>query len=95
MTEPAKTEGAEAKAARAVTGRVVSSKRHKTITVQVERRLQHPVYGKYLTRRSKLHAHDENNESKEGDLVMIEQCRPLSKTKNWRLVKVIERAREV
>lgn len=95
MTEPAKTEGAEVKVARAVTGRVVSSKRQKTITVQVERRLQHPVYGKYLTRRSKLHAHDENNESKEGDLVMIEQCRPLSKTKNWRLVKVIERAREI
>jgi small subunit ribosomal protein S17 len=94
MTEPAKTEGAE-KLARAVTGRVVSSKRQKTITVQVERRLQHPMYGKYLTRRSKLHAHDENNESKEGDLVMIEQCRPLSKTKTWRLVKVIERARDV
>ena len=90
MTEPAKTE--VAKAARAVTGRVVSNKMQKTITVQVERRLQHPMYGKFLTRRTKLHAHDEKNESKEGDLVMIEQCRPLSKTKTWRLVKVIERA---
>jgi small subunit ribosomal protein S17 len=93
MTEQAKTEGS--KAARSVTGRVVSNKMQKTITVQVERRLQHPMYGKYLTRRSKLHAHDEKNESKEGDLVMIEQCRPLSKTKTWRLVKVLERAREI
>ncbi len=90
MTEQAKPEGS--KTARSVTGRVVSNKMQKTITVQVERRLQHPMYGKYLTRRSKLHAHDEKNESKEGDLVMIEQCRPLSKTKTWRLVKVIERA---
>jgi small subunit ribosomal protein S17 len=90
MTEQAKTE--VLKVARSVTGRVVSNKMQKTITVQVERRLQHPMYGKYLTRRSKLHAHDEKNESKEGDLVMIEQCRPLSKTKTWRLVKVIERA---
>jgi small subunit ribosomal protein S17 len=90
MTEQAKI--ANSKAARSVTGRVVSNKMQKTITVQVERRLQHPMYGKFLTRRSKLHAHDEKNESKEGDLVMIEQCRPLSKTKTWRLVKVIERA---
>lgn len=95
MSAQAKTEGSEAKVSRSVTGRVVSNKMHKTITVQVERRLQHPVYGKFLTRRSKLHAHDEANECKEGDLVMIEQCRPLSKTKTWRLVKVLERAREV
>jgi len=80
------------KTIRLLTGKVVSNKMQKTITVQVERRLQHPMYGKFLTRRTKLHAHDEKNESKEGDLVMIEQCRPLSKTKTWRLVKVIERA---
>jgi small subunit ribosomal protein S17 len=85
----------ETRAARNVTGRVVSDKMHKTITVQVERRVQHPVYGKFLTRRTKLHAHDENNDGKPGDLVMIEQCRPLSKTKTWRLVKVLERARTV
>lgn len=95
MSEQAKTEGTAERVSRSVTGRVVSNKMHKTITVQVERRLQHPVYGKYLTRRSKLHAHDEKNESKEGDLVMIEPCRPLSKTKTWRLVKIVERAREV
>lgn len=85
----------ESRAARSVTGRVVSDKMHKTITVQVERRIRHPIYGKYLTRRTKLHAHDENNDGKPGDLVMIEQCRPLSKTKTWRLVKVLERARTV
>lgn len=85
----------ETRAARNVTGRVVSDKMHKTITVQVERRVQHPVYGKFLTRRTKLHAHDENNDGKPGDLVMIEQCRPLSKTKTWRLVKILERARTV
>lgn len=94
MSEQANTES-KAKVVRSVTGRVTSNKMHKTITVQVERRLQHPVYGKFLTKRSKLHAHDENNECKEGDLVQIEECRPLSKTKTWRLVKVIERAREV
>ncbi|MFL6649197.1 MAG: 30S ribosomal protein S17 [Sulfurifustaceae bacterium] len=94
MNATAKTESAS-KAARTVTGRVVSNKMQKTITVQVERRLQHPKYGKFLTRRTKLHAHDEKNESKEGDVVMIEQCRPLSKTKTWRLVKIVERAREV
>lgn len=91
----AATTATEARQVRSVTGRVISNKMHKTITVQVERRLQHPMYGKYLTRRTKLHAHDENNECKQGDLVMIEQCRPLSKTKTWRLVKVLERAREV
>jgi small subunit ribosomal protein S17 len=94
MNETAKAESAS-KAARTVTGRVVSNKMQKTITVQVERRLQHPKYGKFLTRRTKLHAHDEKNESKEGDVVMIEQCRPLSKTKTWRLVKIVERAREI
>ena len=85
----------EASEARSVSGRVVSNKMHKTITVQIERRVKHPVYGKYVSRRTKLHAHDENNDCKEGDLVLIEQCRPLSKTKTWRLVKVLERAREI
>ena len=93
MSEQATAE--KAKVIRSVTGRVTSNKMHKTITVQVERRLQHPVYGKFLTKRSKLHAHDENNDCKEGDLVQIEECRPLSKTKTWKLVKIIERAREV
>jgi small subunit ribosomal protein S17 len=86
---------ASAKATRSVTGRVTSSKMKKSITVRVDRRLRHPVYGKYVTRSTKLHAHDENNECREGDLVLVEECRPLSRTKFWRLVKVLERASEV
>jgi small subunit ribosomal protein S17 len=78
--------------ARTVTGRVISDKMNKTITVLVERKVPHPVYGKYVRRSTKLHAHDEQNESKQGDTVMIEQCRPLAKTKAWRLVKVVEKA---
>jgi len=80
------------KVARTVTGRVISDKMHKTITVLVERKVPHPVYGKYVRRSTKLHAHDEQNECKQGDKVMIEQCRPVAKTKSWRLVKVVERA---
>ncbi|MEK7717674.1 MAG: 30S ribosomal protein S17 [Pseudomonadota bacterium] len=78
-----------------MSGRVISNKMNKTITVQVDRRIRHPLYGKIVTRHTKLHAHDESNECKEGDLVQIEECRPLSKSKAWRLVKVLERAREV
>ena len=81
------------KAARTLTGRVFSDKMDKTITVIVERLVRHPVYGKYMRRSTKLHAHDESNECRTGDLVMIEQCRPLAKTKAWRLVKVLERTR--
>lgn len=77
---------------RTVTGRVVSDKMDKTITVLVERRVAHPIYGKYVKRTTKLHAHDEGNESKMGDTVSIEECRPLSKSKSWRLVKIVERA---
>ncbi len=77
---------------RTLTGRVVSSKMDKTITVVIERQVQHPLYEKIIRRRSKLHAHDENNECAEGDLVTIEECRPLSRTKAWRLVKVVEKA---
>ncbi|MFA7096264.1 MAG: 30S ribosomal protein S17 [Gammaproteobacteria bacterium] len=82
----------QAKVVRTVTGRVISNKADKTVTVLVERLVRHPLYGKYVKRSSKLHAHDENNECAEGDLVMVEQCRPLSKTKSWRLVRVVERA---
>ena len=84
----------KAKIARTLTGRVISDKMDKTVTVLIERRVQHPLYGKYVRRSSKIHAHDENNECHAGDTVMIEQCRPLSKTKAWRLVKVVERAVE-
>jgi small subunit ribosomal protein S17 len=75
-----------------LTGKVVSNKMQKTITVLVERYVPHPMYGKYLRRTTKFLAHDENNESKEGDVVAIEECRPLSRHKNWRLVRVVSRA---
>ena len=81
----------EGKVARTLSGRVSSDKMNKTITVVVDRLVRHPVYGKYIRRSTKLHAHDEHNECRQGDLVMIQQCRPLAKTKSWRLVKVLER----
>ena len=82
----------QSKLTRTVTGTVTSDKMNKTITVLVERKVPHPVYGKYVRRSTKIHAHDEQNECKQGDTVMIEECRPLAKTKAWRLVKVVERA---
>ncbi len=84
----------ETKVARTLTGRVVSDKMDKTVTVLVERLVRHPIYGKYIRRSTKLHAHDEHNECRQGDVVMVEHCRPLSKTKAWRLVKVVERVDE-
>lgn len=72
-------------------GKVISSKGDKSITVLVERQVKHPLYGKYIKRSTKLHAHDENNECDEGDTVSIAECRPMSKTKSWRLVEVLER----
>ena len=74
-------------------GRVVSNKMDKSITVLVERRVKHPIYGKYMRRSSKLHAHDENNECGIGDKVSISECRPISKTKAWRLVSIVEKAK--
>ncbi len=85
----------EAKVVRTITGRVVSNKMDKSATVLVERKVPHPLYGKYIRRSTKLHIHDENNECQEGDLVTIEECRPMSKTKSWILVKVVERAAAV
>lgn len=78
--------------ARTQTGRVVSNKMDKTITVLIERRVKHELYGKYLVKSSKLKAHDENNECAIGDLVTVKETRPLSKTKTWALVKVEEKA---
>jgi small subunit ribosomal protein S17 len=83
---------AENKVVRTVTGYVTSDKMNKTVTVLVERLVSHPVYGKYVRRSTKIHAHDELNECRQGDLVMVEQCRPLAKTKSWKLVKVLEKA---
>ena len=76
-------------------GRVLSSSRDKTITVLVERKVKHPMYKKILRRSTKIHAHDENNESGKGDLVTIQECRPVSKTKSWKLINVIEKTKEI
>lgn len=78
--------------ARAVIGTVVSSKMDKTVTVLIERKIAHPLYKKFIRRSTKVHAHDAENTCNEGDKVMVEQCRPLSKSKTWRLVEVLERA---
>ena len=77
---------------RVVTGRVVSNKCKQTITVLIERREPHPVYGKYVRRSTKVHAHDANNECNEGDLVTVRESRPYSKTKSWVLASIDERA---
>jgi small subunit ribosomal protein S17 len=76
---------------RTLQGRVISDKMDKTITVMVERRVKHPLYGKFVRRSTKVHAHDENNECRVGDVVVVEQCRPLSKTKTWKFTKLVER----
>jgi len=83
------------KRTRVVTGKVVSDKMDKTITVLIERRERHPVYGKYITRSSKIHAHDENNQCGIGDTVTVAESRPISRSKTWRLLEVVERAAQV
>jgi small subunit ribosomal protein S17 len=79
---------------RTVEGRVVSNKMQKTVTVLVERQVKHGLYGKYIKRSTKLHAHDEEGKCQEGDVVRVTECRPLSKTKNWRVVEIVTRAAE-
>ncbi len=83
-------ENAEQGAERRVIGRVVSDKMDKSVTVSVERLVKHPVYGKYIRRTAKIMAHDENNECKQGDVVAISECRPVSKNKAWRVVEVVQ-----
>ena len=75
----------------AVRGSVISARMDKSITVLVVRQFKHPLYKKYIRRSTRLHAHDETNDCKEGDTVLIEECRPLSKTKSWRVIRVLER----
>ena len=84
-----------AKNTRTLVGKVVSDKRSKTITVQIERRTKHELYGKIVAKSSKYHAHDENNEYKMGDVVEIAETRPISKTKNWIVTRLVEKARLV
>ena len=83
----------EIKVARSMTGRVVSDKMNKTVTVLVERKVKHPMLGKVIRLTKKYHAHDENNEFRDGDMVIIEECRPRAKTKAWRVAKLVEKAR--
>ena len=77
---------------RTMTGRVISNKMDKTITVLVERRVKHPLYGKFIKRSTKVHAHDAENQCRIGDMVTLEQCRPLSKTKAWRVLRIVGQA---
>ncbi|MFC6634511.1 30S ribosomal protein S17 [Microbulbifer taiwanensis] len=86
---------AEAQLKRTLTGKVVSDKMDKTITVLIERRVKHPIYGKIVSKSTKLKAHDENNDCGIGDVVTIEESRPLSKSKSWALQKIVERAAKV
>ncbi|MFK5894147.1 MAG: 30S ribosomal protein S17 [Pseudomonadota bacterium] len=77
---------------RTLTGTVISNKMDKTVTVLIERKVKHPLYGKYIKRSTKLHIHDEKNECNEGDVISIKECRPHSKTKSWNLVEVIKKS---
>jgi small subunit ribosomal protein S17 len=86
---------APAKNQRKLVGRVVSDKMQKTVTVRVERRVKDPIMGKIITRSKKIHAHTETNEFKEGDLVEIAECQPLSRTKSWRVTRLIEKSKAV
>jgi small subunit ribosomal protein S17 len=80
---------------RALTGKVVSNSRDKTISVLVERRVRHPIYKKYIKRSAKVHAHDENNECGLGDVVRVTESKPFSKTKSWALVEIVEKSVEI
>ena len=82
----------EEKVLRIQTGSVVSDKMDKSAVVLIERRVKHPIYGKFMKKSTKLHIHDENNECAVGDTVQISECRPISKTKSWKLVKIVEKA---
>ena len=92
--ESAEIQGGSVKRERVLSGRVTSSKMNKSVSVAVERLERHPVYGKFVRRTTKLMAHDENNECREGDTVIIAETRPLSKRKAWRVVTIVERAPE-
>ena len=95
MAEAAGADNGAQTLARTVSGTVVSNKMDKTITVLVERRVQHPVYGKVIRRSSKIHAHDEDNSCGIGDTVTVAETRPRSKTKTWQLVEVVESAAQI
>ena len=80
---------------RTLQGIVTSNAGDKSATIKIERRIKHPIYGKFVKRSTKIHLHDENNECNKGDTILIEECRPMSKTKSWKLVKIVEKAAEL
>jgi small subunit ribosomal protein S17 len=92
MTDKTKKTVSEEKQ-RTVTGKVVSDKMDKTVSISVERKVKHPLYGKYLRRSTKIMVHDEDNACNEGDVITIAECQPFSKNKSWRLVEIVERAK--
>ena len=94
-TQATAAESASERKQRTITGVVTSNAGDKSATITIERLLKHPLYGKYMKRSTKLRVHDEANECNEGDTIIVEQCRPMSKTKSWRLVKVLEKAAEI
>ncbi len=91
MSENTTTENTAAKNRRRLTGHVVKDKMNKTVTVRVDRMVKHPLYGKYVRRSTNYHVHDENNECHTGDTVLIEESRPISKTKSWKVAQLVER----
>jgi small subunit ribosomal protein S17 len=86
---------ATAASKRTLQGIVTSNAGDKSATIKIERRIKHPIYGKFVKRSTKIHLHDENNECNKGDTILIEECRPMSKTKSWKLVKIVEKAAEL
>ena len=86
---------ATAASKRTLQGIVTSNAGDKSATIKIERRIKHPIYGKFVKRSTKIHLHDENNECNKGDTILIEECSPMSKTKSWKLVKIVEKAAEL
>jgi small subunit ribosomal protein S17 len=95
MTSVEATTAATEANKRTVQGVVTSNAGNKSATIMIERRIKHPVYGKFIKRSTKLHIHDEANECNKGDTILVEECRPMSKTKSWKLVKIVEKASEL
>ena len=93
--ETAAVAGNEAASKRTLQGVVTSSAGDKSATIMIERRIKHPIYGKFIKRSTKIRLHDEANECNKGDTIQIEECRPMSKTKSWKLVKIVEKAAEL
>ena len=95
MTNVETATASQAGTKRTLQGVVTSSAGDKSATIMIERKIKHPIYGKFIKRSTKIHLHDEANECNKGDTILIEECRPMSKTKSWKLVKIVEKAPEL